>query len=96
MTLYVISTLVNAFDVFYKLYKKVENEKGCKIVSIISDHGGEFENNLFKKFCKNSSINHNFSFPRTPQQNGITKRKNISLREMVITMLNNFSTPNHL
>lgn len=39
------------------------------MVSKISDHGGEFENKLFEKFCENGSA-HEFSAPRTPTEWG--------------------------
>lgn len=87
----------DAFEVFFfKLYKKVKNEKGCNIISIKSDHGGEFKNDLFQKFCENSNINHNFSTQRTPQQNEVIERKNKSLKEITKIMLNGFNTPKQL
>ncbi|WRX09067.1 GAG-pre-integrase domain - like 1 [Theobroma cacao] len=49
-----------------RLGHKVENEKGLAIVSIRSDHGGEFENDKFEKFCNEKGLDHNFSAPRTP------------------------------
>ena len=52
-----------------------------KIKSIRSDHGGEFENEIFENFCNKKGITHNFSFPRTPQQNGVVERKNRTLQE---------------
>ena len=44
----------------------LENQKGYAIVSLISDHGGEFENNDSAEFCEKNGINHNFLAPRTP------------------------------
>jgi len=32
--------------------KKVQNEKDLNIISVRSDHGGEFENSSFKYFLK--------------------------------------------
>lgn len=86
----------DAFEEFYRLCKKIENEKGCKIVSVKSDHGGKFEIKQFQNFCENYGINPNFSTLRTPQQNGVIERKNRSLQEMARTMLNNFNTSKHL
>ena len=46
------------FDVFHRLAKVIQNEKGFNIVSIRSDHGGEFERNWNSPqfFCpKNTS-----------------------------------------
>ena len=48
-----------------------------KVKTIRSDHGGEFENeNLKKKNCNKKGITHNFSFPRTLQQNGVVECRN--------------------
>jgi len=42
---------------------------------------------------KSFKIKHNFSTPRTPQQNGVVERKNRSLEELGRTMLNVTSLP---
>ena len=75
------------FSAFEKFYKKVINEKDLTLVNIRSDHGTEFENQFFEKFCEENGIGHNFSVPRTPQQNGVVERKNRTLEEMARTML---------
>ena len=75
------------FDAFKRFYKKVTNLKNLSIISIRSDHGTEFENHNFDEFCNEHGINHNFSAPRTPQQNGVVERKNRTLEEMARTML---------
>jgi len=76
------------FYAFKKLTKVLENEKGSKIVSLRSDHGGDFQNEKFEHFCEKHGIKHNFSAPRTPKQNGVIERKNKSLEELARTMLN--------
>ena len=63
------------------------NEKNTTIVLIRSDHGSEFKNQRFKKFCNENGISHNFSAPKTPQQNRIVEIKNRTLEEMAQTML---------
>ena len=75
------------------LAKKLQNEKDQSIVSIRSDHGGEFENKEFKELCEEKGIDHNFSAPRTPQQNGVVERKNRVLTEMARSMLNEKEVP---
>ncbi|RVW82159.1 Retrovirus-related Pol polyprotein from transposon TNT 1-94 [Vitis vinifera] len=60
-----------------------------------SDHGREFENIDFEDYCNEHGINHNFSAPRTPQQNGVVERKNRILQEMAITMLNENNLPKY-
>ncbi|PKA48986.1 Retrovirus-related Pol polyprotein from transposon TNT 1-94 [Apostasia shenzhenica] len=66
----------DAYDCFKSLYKRIMNKIGLNVLSIRSDHGGEFENEWFESFCEERGISHNFSAPRTPQQNGIVERKN--------------------
>ena len=77
----------DAFKAFKKYAKQIQNEKSLTIASIRSDHGGEFQNALFEEFCGEHGISHNFSAPRTPQQNGVVERKNRSLVELARTML---------
>ncbi|GJY33520.1 retrovirus-related pol polyprotein from transposon TNT 1-94, partial [Tanacetum coccineum] len=70
------------------------SEKRCTIVSIRTDHGREFDNEVqFGEFCNANGITHNFSAPRTPQSNGVVERKNRTLQEMSRTMLNEQSLP---
>ncbi|KAH9725866.1 hypothetical protein KPL70_008032 [Citrus sinensis] len=85
----------DALDAFKVLCKKLQNEKGHGIVCIRSDHGGEFENHAFEIFCNNLGIEHQFSSPRTPQQNGVVERKNRSIQEMARTMLNENALPKY-
>ncbi|GJU18603.1 retrovirus-related pol polyprotein from transposon TNT 1-94 [Tanacetum coccineum] len=78
-----------AFDHFEILSKKIQIQKGCPIISIRTDHGREFDNEVqFGAFCDANGITHNFSAPRTPQSNGVVERKNRTLQEMTRTMLN--------
>ena len=71
-------------------------KKGFAITCIKSDHGREFENIDFEDYCNEHGINHNFSAPRTPQQNGVVERKNRTLQEMARTMLNENNLPKYL
>ncbi|GJX03354.1 retrovirus-related pol polyprotein from transposon TNT 1-94 [Tanacetum coccineum] len=83
-----------AFDQFKISSKKIQNQLGCTIVSIRTDHDREFDNEVqFGEFCDANRITHNFSAPRTPQSNGMVERKNRTLQEMSRTMLNEQSLP---
>ncbi|GJR94466.1 retrovirus-related pol polyprotein from transposon TNT 1-94 [Tanacetum coccineum] len=78
-----------AFGQFEIFSKKIQNQLGCTIVSIRTDHDREFDNEVqFGEFCNANGITHNFSAPRTPQSNGVVERKNRTLQEMSRTMLN--------
>ena len=75
------------------LCKRFQNEKGVSIVKIRSDHGKEFENARFDSFCDKNGIKEEFSTPKTPQQNGVVKRKNRVIQEMARVMLLNKKIP---
>ena len=84
-----------AFDAFRKRAKMIQNEKGLNIVSLRSDHRGEFQNEFFEIFCEEIVIHHNISAPRTPQQNGVLERKNRSLEEGAKTLQNEIRLPKY-
>jgi len=46
-------------------------------------------------FVKNVALNTNFLAPRTPQQNGVVKRNNRSVEELLRTMLKEILLPNY-
>ena len=83
----------NAYDVFNNFCTQIQSEKEMKIMKVRSDHDGEFENEPFETFCERHGIVHEFSSPRTPQQNGVVERKNRTLQEMARTIIheNNFA-----
>jgi len=56
-----------AFNTYRKLAKVIQNEKGHNVVSIRSDHGGEFQNESFENFCEENWIHNNFLCNPTPQ-----------------------------
>ena len=76
-----------------KLPKRLQNTCCSNIGAIRSDHEGEFQNEKFINFCKKLGIFHNFSTPRTPEQNGVEERKNRSLEQLARTILNDSSLP---
>nr|GEU51524.1 retrotransposon protein [Tanacetum cinerariifolium] len=83
-----------AFNQFEIFSKKIQNQLGCTIVSIRTDHSREFDNEVqFGEFCNANEITYNFSASRTSQSNGVVERKNMTLQEMSRTMLNEQSLP---
>jgi transposase InsO family protein len=65
-----------AFENF-KVYKEmVENEMDSKIKCLRYGNGGEFTSKEFMEYCSRHGIKRQFSVVRTPQQNGVVKRKN--------------------
>ena len=48
-----------------------------------------------REFCEEKGITHEFSAPRTPQQNGVVERKNGTLIEAARTMINEAQLPTY-
>eukprot|EP00253_Pinus_taeda_P031152 PITA_31152 len=71
----------------------VENESNRKIKCLRSDRGGEFTSDEFFDFCEQHGIKMQFSTARTPQQNGVVERMNITVQQMARAMLDESGTP---
>jgi transposase InsO family protein len=65
-----------ALKPFSRRCKEMQTQLNLPPVSIRSDHGREFDQLSFDYFSEKYGITHNFSAPRTPQQNGMVERKN--------------------
>jgi len=61
-----LESKIDAFSAFKKLARSSQNTRNNSISLIRSDHGGDFQNEKFSKFCEKMGILHNFSAPRTP------------------------------
>nr|GEU92178.1 retrotransposon protein, putative, unclassified [Tanacetum cinerariifolium] len=66
---------------------RIENLVDHKVKVIRCDNGTEFKNKEMNQFCEMNSILRQFSVAITPQQNGVTKRRNRILIEAASTML---------
>nr|GEY97452.1 putative ribonuclease H-like domain-containing protein [Tanacetum cinerariifolium] len=74
-------------DILKKFITKIEYLKDLKVKIIRCDNGGEFRNKEMNDFCSQKGIKREFSNARTPQQNGVAKRKNRTLIKAARTML---------
>jgi transposase InsO family protein len=63
----------------------VENEMDSKIKCLRYDNGGEFTSKEFMDYCSRHGIKRQFFVARTPQQNGVVERKNMTVQEMADT-----------
>ena len=64
-----------------------ENEMDSKIKCLRSDNGGKFTSKEFMDYYCRHGIKRQFFVSRTPQQNGVVERKNMTIQEMTQTML---------
>ncbi|GJT28963.1 putative ribonuclease H-like domain-containing protein [Tanacetum coccineum] len=72
----------------------IENQINHKVKIIRRDNETEFKNNDMNQFYGMKEIKREFSVARTPQQNGVAKRKNRTLIEAARTMLVDSLLPN--
>jgi transposase InsO family protein len=79
-------------EVLKRFLRKAQNKFDVKLKKIRSDNSTEFKNTQVEDFLDEEGIKHEFSVPYTPQQNGVTKRKNRTLIEMARTMLDEYKT----
>ena len=85
---YFLNEKSEAFATFKKFKALVEKQKGCSIKTIRSDRGGEYTSQKFEEYCKNEGIQKHLTSGYTPQQNGVSERRNRTIVEMTRTMMN--------
>jgi transposase InsO family protein len=90
---YFLQDKSSAFDVFKKFKSLVEKESGCVIQCLRTDRGGEFTSTMFNDFCSEQGVKRQLTAAYTPQQNGVSERKNRTLLNMVRSMLSARSVP---
>ncbi|GJY29826.1 zinc finger, CCHC-type containing protein [Tanacetum coccineum] len=78
------TALDKALDKFKVFKTEVELQQGSQIKRFRTDRGGEYMDTLY---FQSVGIIHETTAPYTPQQNGISERKNRVLKEMVNSML---------
>lgn len=76
-----------AFSVFKSFKAQAENESGKPIKSLRTDRGGEYCSKEFADFCGISGIRRELTAAYTPQQNGVSERKNRTILNMVRSLL---------
>ena len=77
---------------FKVLCTRIQVEKGNQIMRIRNNRGREFNNIKIYLFCESKGIKHEYSTPRTPQQNEVAETKNHVLQEMAKVMINMHET----
>ncbi|BFG29747.1 hypothetical protein CerSpe_160210 [Prunus speciosa] len=61
-----------------------------------TDNGGEYVNHTLAQFFREQGIIHQTTTPFTPQQNGVSERKNRQLLEVARSLMLDTSVPHHL
>ena len=76
-----------AFSAFKSFKARVEKETGRSIKILHTDRGGEYCSNEFEHFCDDQGIRRELTAAYTPQQNGVSERKNRTILNMVRSLL---------
>nr|GFA55248.1 retrovirus-related Pol polyprotein from transposon TNT 1-94 [Tanacetum cinerariifolium] len=74
-------------EVIIKFLKRITVLLQSPVIIIRNDNGTEFKNQMLKEYFDTVGISHQMYSVRTPQQNGVVKRRNRSLVEVARTML---------
>ncbi|KAG8487897.1 hypothetical protein CXB51_018808 [Gossypium anomalum] len=82
------------FELFGKFKALVENQTGCKIKALRTDNGTEYLSKRFQKLCEQAEIHHQLTTVYTPQQNGVSERKNRTVMDMAKCLLFQSKLPN--
>ena len=98
MNVYLLCNQNEALDAFKVFNAEVENQRGKQIKIVRSDRGGEYCGKYtesgqapgpFAMFFQEREIITQYTMPGSPNHNGVAKRRNRILLDMVWSMLRN-------
>ncbi|GJX20440.1 putative ribonuclease H-like domain-containing protein, partial [Tanacetum coccineum] len=73
-------------DILKSFITQIKNLVDKKVKIIRCYNGTEFKNRVMSEFCEKKGIKREFSVARTPQQNGVAERRNMTLIEAARTI----------
>ncbi|KAA0067819.1 gag/pol protein [Cucumis melo var. makuwa] len=81
---YLIQNKSDSFEKFKEYKAEVENESGKTLKTFRSDQGGEYMDLRFQDYLIEHGIQSQLSAPSTPQQNGVSERRNRTFEAQII------------
>jgi transposase InsO family protein len=84
---YLLKDKSQAFKTFKKFHVWIQNEAQCHIGSLRIDNGREYTSNEFESYLRQHGIKHKTTIPYNPKQNGVVERMNMTLLNMVRSMM---------
>ncbi|GAA0171472.1 transmembrane signal receptor [Lithospermum erythrorhizon] len=90
---YLLANKSEALEQFKYFKAMVENETNANIKCLRTDRGGEYTSTDFTEYCKLMGIKRQLTTAYTPQQNGVAKRRNRTVMNMVRTMISGKKMP---
>ncbi|RZB68411.1 Retrovirus-related Pol polyprotein from transposon TNT 1-94 [Glycine soja] len=91
---YFLKEKSEVFGVFKKFKALAENQSGKRIKVLRSDRDKEYTSREFERFCEDEGIERQLTVAYSPQQNGVSERKNRTIMEMARSMLKEKGLPN--
>jgi len=91
--IYLMRQKSETFEKFKEFKALVEKQLDKQIKTLRSDRGGEYLLGEFEDFLKEEGIFSQLTAPGTPQQNGVSERRNRTLLDMVRSMMSYSSLP---
>ncbi|GJY67751.1 putative ribonuclease H-like domain-containing protein [Tanacetum coccineum] len=88
-----LTTKDETSEILKNFIKEIENLVDKKVKIIRCDNGTEFKNKVMDDFCREKGIRREYSIARTPQQNGVAERRNMTIIEAARTMLADSKLP---
>ena len=82
-----LSKKEDAFEMLQQAIALMENETGEKVLKFWSDNGGEYTSKRFKKYLRDRGIAQELTLPYTPQEDGVSERKNRTINRQDWTEL---------
>ncbi|GJW35155.1 retrotransposon protein, putative, ty1-copia subclass [Tanacetum coccineum] len=90
---YMLKHKHEVFETFKVFQKEVENQLGKTIKSLRSDRGGEYISQEFLEHLKEHGIIAHRTPPYTLQHNGVSRRRNRTILDMVRSMMSQTTLP---
>ncbi|KAL0561798.1 hypothetical protein IC582_002241 [Cucumis melo] len=84
---YLLKTKNEVFSCFQEFFNFITNQYNAQVKIFRSDNGTEYVNKEFTNFFKQHGILHQTTCTHTPQQNGVSERKNRHLLEKTRALL---------
>ncbi|KAK8698021.1 hypothetical protein V6N13_114153 [Hibiscus sabdariffa] len=92
--IYLMHHKSEALEKFKEFKNEVQNQHGKSMKALRSDRGGEYLSQDFDELLKECGIVSQLTPPGTPQWNGVSKRRNRTLLDMVRSMMSHTDLPN--
>ncbi|CAL8118428.1 unnamed protein product [Prunus armeniaca] len=86
----------NVASILLEFCTMVSTQFHAQVKVFQTDNGGEYVNNTLASFFLAQGIIHQMTTPFTPQQNGVSERKNRQLLEVARSLILDMSVPHHL